>query len=146
MVYDQEHDNRRWAIAWHEAAHAIAALEVGLPVDWVDIDGGYAEGIGFTAAVHIPDEMIDRERDAKAIAVAMACPSFTTDRPDAELDRYARLEAVAAYEMAGAFGIDSREVMEEAEWIAEWKREEIYSFALLLVQEGRIEIGVPVNR
>jgi hypothetical protein len=103
---------KRQHIAQHEAAHAIVAMKLGLPVSWVDIDPGYAEGINFMAAVQIPDEEIDRERDALAICAAMAAPShIQTHRiVAADLWRYAQIEADLAYEIAGRAGIEFREV------------------------------------
>jgi hypothetical protein len=135
---------RRWCIAYHEACHVIAAQELGLPVAWVDIESGYAEGINFTAAVCIPDEVIDLERDARAIAIAMACPSFLTSR-HREIDRHAKLEAEAAYEMAESFGIPKGDIWDQAGWIAEWREDEIQEFASRLDHEGRIEFDAPAS-
>jgi hypothetical protein len=103
---------KRQHIAQHEAAHAVVAMHMGLPVSWVSIDYGYDEGIQFMAAVKIPDEEIDRERDKLAICVAMAAPShIQTHRIVArDLWDYAQLEANLAYEIAGRGGIEFREV------------------------------------
>jgi hypothetical protein len=134
-------DDRRWAIAWHESAHTIAALEQGLQVEWVNIEGGYDEGINFQAAVKINDKLIVPERDAKAIAISMACPSFSPvgfGTPDPQLDFYAQQEAVAAYEMAGSYGYSMQEIVEEAEWIADWRVEEIHAFTIRLHEEGLV--------
>jgi len=103
---------KRQHIAQHEAAHAVVAQRMGLPVSWVSIEYGYDEGIQFMAAVKIPDEEIDRERDKLAICVAMAAPSHIhTQRIVArDLWDYAQLEANLAYEIAGRAGIEFREV------------------------------------
>jgi hypothetical protein len=103
---------KRQHIAQHEAAHAVVAQRMGLPVSWVSIEWGYEEGIHFAAAVKIPDEEIDMERDKLAICVAMAAPSHIhTHREVAnDLWTYSQLEADLAYEIAGRAGIEFAEV------------------------------------
>lgn len=125
------------AIALHEASHAVVAMAMGLPVEWVSIQAGHDEGIFFTAAVKIPDEKIDRERDRFAICVAMAAPSFfPTD--DEEIDRYAKLEASLAYTLAGKNGIAPAEVFGEAERWMLFREHEVLELAERLTEEGKV--------
>ena len=129
--------NPRWAIALHEASHAVVAMAVGLPVEWVTIDAGREEGIFFTAAVKIPDEKIDRERDLFEICVAMAAPSFLPTE-DEEIDRYAALEASLAYTVAGRAGIPPADVYAEARRWTIFREHEISELADRLTEEGRV--------
>ena len=131
------HLSRRAALALHEATHATVAMKMGLTVAWVSIDQGYDEGVNFMAAVKIPDESIDMERDREAICVAMAAPSFViTD--DEEMDRYARAEASLAFTVAGQHGIRPHEVYEEAARLAADLYPEIGDLADRLALEGRV--------
>ena len=128
---------RRGAIARHEATHAVVALELGLPVSWVSIDYGVSEGIHFVAAVKIPDEKIDMERDRFAICVAMAAPSFVNTY-DEEVDRYAALEASLAYTVAGKYGIDPGDVYDDAATLTADRQVEIEDLADRLEAEGKV--------
>jgi hypothetical protein len=103
---------KRQHIAQHEAAHAVVAQRMGLPVSWVSIDWGYEEGIHFAAAAQIPDELLDMERDRLAVCVAMAAPSHIQTHREVASDlwEYAQLEANLAYEIAGRAGIEFDEV------------------------------------
>lgn len=127
----------RWPIALHEASHAVVAMAVGLPVSWVSIEHGRDEGIDFTAAVKIPDELIDRERDLFEICVAMAAPSFIETGHE-EIDRYARMEADLAFTVAGKNGIPPAEVYQRAKVLTIEREYEISDLAERLVNEGRI--------
>ena len=135
-------NNHWWPsyIAEHEAMHAVAAMKMGLPVAWVSITPGVAEGIHFAAAVHIPDELIDLERDKLAICVAMSAPSHLTTHRDVAhgLWRYSQIEADMAYEIAGRAGITFDEVFEAAEEIVADNREEWVDLTVRLVDEGKV--------
>lgn len=129
-------------MAEHEATHAIAALKMGLPVSWVDINQGTAEGIDYMAAVQIPDEHIDRDRDLFAICVAMAAPSFLTMHREHEIGRYAQVEAQLAYEMGGRAGITQDAIYDRSEEIVSDEWEAIIDLSERLVGEGRVEFTV----
>jgi hypothetical protein len=128
---------RREAIAVHEATHAVVALKLGLPVEWASIDYGMDEGTHYVAAVKMPDEKLDMERDRFALCVAMASPSFL-DTYDEEVDRYAKLEADLAYTLAGKNGIDPTTVYDEAAWLTGENFPEIYELADRLEAEGKV--------
>jgi hypothetical protein len=128
---------KRQHIAKHEATHAVVALKLGLPVSWASIDYGEDEGIHYVAAVKMPDEEIDMERDRFAICVAMAAPSFL-DTYDEEVDRYAKLEASLAYTIAGKNGIDPGWVYDEAAQLVSDNHVEILDLADRLEAEGRV--------
>jgi hypothetical protein len=132
----------RIRIAEHEATHAIAAMKMGLPVCWVDINQGTAEGIDYMAAVQIPDEHIDRDRDLFAICVAMAAPSFLTMHREHEIGRYAQVEAQLAYEMGGRAGITQDAIWDEASDIVRDEWNEILDLSERLVDEGRVDFAV----
>jgi|KBSMisStandDraft_5_1062788.scaffolds.fasta_scaffold565216_2 hypothetical protein len=141
MTTDPHWHRRR--VAEHEATHAIVALKMGLPVEWVTIEDGYDEGINFVAAVKIPDEKLDMERDRLAICVAMAAPSLLdTHRSDKELFRYAKMEASLAYEIAGRHGITFDEVydlcvnMVDDHWV------EIADLTDRLMAEGTVTLAL----
>lgn len=131
---------KRRHIAEHEACHTVVAMRMGLPVEWVSIEWGFAEGIHFAAAVSIPDDKIDLDRDKLAICVAMAAPMhFTTHRDVAtELWKYAQAEADMAFEIAGRAGHDFDEVYDLSanamgdHWV------EIMELAERLVAEGKV--------
>ena len=127
-------------IAQHEAAHAIVAMKMGLPVSWVSIDYGYEEGIQFQAAVKIPDEEIDRERDKLAICVAMAAPShIQTHRQVAnDLWMYSQAEADLAYEIAGRAGIEMKEVYDLSLNTLDDHWPEVVDLAHRLEDEGKV--------
>ena len=127
-------------IAEHEAAYAIVAQKMGLPVAWVQITPGFEEGIDFMAAVKIPDELIDRERDLLAICVAMSAPSHLPHR-GTEIGRYAEIEAGLAYEVAGRAGIEFDEVFDLAELHVTENRADIVDLALTLIEKGRVEFA-----
>jgi hypothetical protein len=131
-------------IAEHEAMHAVAAQKMGLPVSWVSISPGEAEGIHFAAAVCIPDELIDMERDKLAICVSMSAPShLTSHRVVAPgLWHYAQIEADMAYEIAGRAGITFDEVWEQTAEIVNDSLGEMAVLAQLLVDEGRVEFDL----
>jgi len=131
---------KRQHIAQHEAAHAVVAQRMGLPVSWVSIEWGMDEGIQFAAAVKIPDEEIDMERDKLAICVAMAAPSHIhTHREVAnDLWTYSQMEADLAYEIAGRAGITFDEVYNlSTDMISEhWP--EIVELGHRLEDEGKV--------
>jgi hypothetical protein len=125
------------AIALHEASHAVVAMAAGLPVEWVSIVADRDEGTFFTAAVKIPDELIDRERDLFEICVAMAAPSFL-ETGDEEIDRYAEMEASLAYTMAGKAGIPPADVYAAAKRWVLFREHEIIELAERLTVEGKV--------
>jgi len=129
----------REAVAVHEAHHAVAAMEMGLSVAFVDIEGfffgtkEFVAGVGIRAATDQPEG-----RNVLPMAVAIIAPSLT-ESGDASVDRYASLEREAGLILAGRHGIDSQEVIESAEYIV-WKEwDEIRMLANRLVAEGRVE-------
>lgn len=130
----------RHDIAQHEAAHAVVAMHMGLPVDWVSIEWGFAEGIHFAAAVSIPDEQIDMERDKLAICTAMAAPSHIQTHRDTSLDLwgYAQDEADLAYEIAGRAGIEFREVYDLSVNMLDEHWPEVIDLAHRLEAEGKV--------
>jgi len=130
-------EKRTYAIAQHEATHAITAMHLGVPVAWVSIEDGLEEDIHFTAAVRIPDDMLDPERDRFAVLVSMAAPSFLKTY-DKEIDRYAQTEAVAAYRLADKYDLDSDHVYDEAATITGDHFAEVYDLAERLVAEGKV--------
>jgi hypothetical protein len=130
--------SQRRRIAQHEAAHAVAAMAMGLPVAWVDANPGHAEGIDYMAAVHIPDEAIDRERDLLAICVAMACPSHLPTEPDTLIHRYAQVEASLAYEMGGRAGITFDAIYDHCTQIMDERWGEIVDLTDRLLDEGKV--------
>lgn len=127
-------------IAEHEAMHAVAAMRMGLPVAYVTVEPGFEEGVHFPAAVHIPEELIDRERDCLAICVSMSAPShLDTHRVMAPgLWRYAQLEADSAYEIAGRYGHTFGEVYDHAAIIVSDHLDEMAELAERLVAEGKV--------
>ena len=125
-------------IAEHEAAHEIAAREMGLPVAWVTVHPGCDEGISFTAAVKIPDELIDRERDLFAICVATAAPYHLLTHRTSDIGKAARLEYMLATEMAGRAGITAEEVYDRSAEIVDECWPEIVALALRLQDEGTV--------
>jgi exoribonuclease II len=128
---------RREAIAQHEATHAVVALKLGLPVEWVSIDHGLDEGIHYVAAVKLPDEKLDMERDRFALCVAMAAPSFFLTS-DEEVDHYAELEASLSYTLAGKNGIPPADVYDDAATLVSDNHVEILDLAERLETEGRV--------
>jgi len=132
---------RRRAIAQHEATHTLVAQAKGLPVEWTSIDRGEDEGVLFVAAVKIPDEKLDMERDRFAICVAMAAPSFFTTE-DEEIDRYSAIEASLAYTIAGKHGIPPADVYDEAATLVSDLQVEIVDLAERLEEEGKVTFAV----
>jgi len=130
----------RHDIAQHEAAHAVVAMKLGLPVEWVSIEWGYDEGIHFAAAVKIPDEQIDMERDKLAVCVAMAAPSHIQTHRDTSPDlyEYAHDEANLAYEIAGRAGIEFREVYDLSVNTLDDHWPEVIDLAHRLEAEGKV--------
>jgi hypothetical protein len=128
---------RRLAIAMHEATHAVIAQKMGLLVAWVSIENGHDEGIDFTAAVKLIDEKLDMERDRHAVLVAMAAPSFFNTY-DADVDRYATLEAKLAYTIAGKHRIDPGDVYDAAATLVPDHAAEIMDLAERLKEKGRV--------
>jgi hypothetical protein len=128
---------RRECIAVHEATHAVVALKLGLPVSWVSIEHGYEEGITYSAAVKMPDDQIDMERDRFAICVAMAAPSFLNTY-DEGVDDYARREASLAYWIAAKHAIDPEHVYDDAASLVSDHHVEIYDLADRLEEEGKV--------
>ena len=137
---------KRNHIAQHEACHAVVAMKMGLPVEWVSIEWGFAEGIHFAAAVSIPDELIDVERDKLAICVAMAAPShIQTQRVVArDLWEYAQAEADLAYEIAGRAGIEFGEVHDLSQNMVDEHWPEIIDLAHRLEDEGKVMFDLAV--
>jgi hypothetical protein len=128
---------RREAIAQHEATHAVVAMKLGLPVEWVSIEHGLEEGIRFQAAVKLTDEELDLERDRRDILVAMAAPSFL-DTYDRDVDAYAELEARLAYQLAARNGIDPTDIYDDAATLVSDHFPEVYDLADRLAAEGRV--------
>ena len=146
-------EHNRLRIAEHEAAHAVAAMEMGLRVAWVSIEQVASEGDIFMAATGIEidgdesDEMklaINAsipERDLLGVCVSMAMASYVAPA-GTWIDRYSRIERRQAITMAKRGGIDADEVMHRCEVIKDEKWEEIISLSRRLVDEGRVEFGV----
>jgi hypothetical protein len=130
--------NHRLQVAQHEACHAIAAQQMGLPVAWVTIDPGCDEGVNFMAAVKVPEELIDRERDCFAICVAMAAPAHMISHHDFVVGRYARMEAEIAYEIGGRQMIPHDEIYERCSEIVDEHYVEILGLAERLLEEGTV--------
>jgi hypothetical protein len=129
----------RQKVAEHEAAHAVAAIKMGLTVAWVDINPGFEEGIDFAAAVKIPDETLDFERDVEGICVALAAPSFLVSHENVpELWRYAQLEADLAYELGGRNGIPADEIHDTTATLVADELAEILDLAARIEKEGRV--------
>jgi hypothetical protein len=133
-------------IAQHEAAHAVVAQKMGLPVEWVSIEWGKVGDIHFAAAVSIPDDQIDKERDKLAICVAMAAPSHIHTHRDVspELWRYSQMEADLAYEIAGRAGIEFREVYDLSVDMLDVNWPEIIDLAHRLEAEGKVMFDLAV--
>jgi len=130
---------RRRRMAEHEACHAIVAQRMGLPVAWASIEFGLDEGIQYHAAVKLPDELIDQERDRFAICVATCAPSFLiSHQSDEDLWRYATMEADLAYTIAGKHGIDPDDVYDKAADLVDEHHVEIMELAERLDAEGRV--------
>jgi len=131
-------------IAEHEACHAVVAMKMGLPVEWVTVEAGFDEGIHFPAAVKIPDDKIDRERDLLAICVATAAPShiITHIHVAPSLYHYAHLEAQGAYKMAEAAGIEFDEVYDLSVNAVDEHWVEIIELAERLEAEGKVVFDV----
>lgn len=128
-------------IALHESCHAVAAMEMGLPVSWVDINNPLIGEQAFVAAVFIP-KRAEFPEDAEAVAVSLAAPSRWPTGND-ELDYYAGLELTCALELAGANGIDSLVILDKVAWIIDHLEEDIYELRNRLVQEGgRVEFAL----
>ncbi len=130
-------------VAEHEAAHAVVAKAMGLPVTWVTIDPGCDEGINFTAAVKIPDEGIDYERDVFAISVAMAAPHHL--HHSGLLGKYAALEYRLATEVAGRWGYPLEDVFDTSERMLLEHEDEHAELARRLNDEGTVSFdALPV--
>ena len=114
----------RELIALHESCHAVAAMEVGLPVSWVDINTPRVDDWTFVAAVFIP-KRIEFPEDAEAVAVSLAAPSRWPSGDD-ELDYYANLELMAALEIAGGTGFAPLSILDQLSWTSDSKQEDIY--------------------
>jgi len=128
----------RLRIAEHESCHAIAAQEMGLPVSWVTIERGTDEGVIYMAAVKIPDELIDAERDCFAICVAMSAPVHLTTHLAHEVGRYARAEALLAYELGGRNGHRQADIWDRASDIVDERHGDIVALAYRLLEEGTV--------
>jgi hypothetical protein len=137
--------DRRYAVATHEATHAVIAMKLGLPVEWVSIEHGLEEGIRFQAAVKLPDEKLEMERDRHALLVAMVAPSFLLTYDD-DVDAYARLEAFLAYEIARRHGIEPENVYDDAATVVTDEQISIYDLADRLEAEGRVVLEVACVR
>lgn len=147
-------DWNRLRIAEHEAAHAVAALAMGLRVAWVSIEAVESESDIFMAATGIDlggddDEMklaadveITDERDLLGVCVSMAMPSFIA-MPDGHwLVRYSQMEALDAFAMGERAGIAEDEIAHRCEAIWDEKWGEIAALAQRLMAEGRVEFAV----
>jgi len=129
----------RLKVAEHEAAHAVVAQKMGLTVEWVDINPGFEEGIDFAAAVKIPSETLDYERDALAVAVAIAAPSFIASHETAPtLWHYAQIEADLAYQLGGRYGVEWEEIHDTAGTLLGDCWPEVVDLAYRLMEEGRV--------
>lgn len=133
----------RLSIAEHEATHAVIARKLGLTVLWVSIDPGHDEGIDFGAAVKIPDETVDMNdpEDVRRVCVAMAAPSFMPNG-NAEIARYAAIEADCAFQLAGWSGIEFDQIYDQAEALVWESHTEINDLAYRLVDEGTVRFDV----
>jgi hypothetical protein len=129
----------RELIALHEACHAVAAMEMGLPVQWVSIDAPSLGSICFVAAVYIP-KRVEFPEDAEATAVALAAPS-AWPTGDKALDHYARLELDTALILAGSYGIDRVSIIDQSDHIIARLADDILELRNRLVKEGRIEFA-----
>jgi hypothetical protein len=127
----------RQGIALHEATHAVVGRALGLPVKWVSIDPGYdeEEGLEYGAAVKVTDEA---RQNQQHVLMATVAPSFI-EGPDAEINRYAKLEAHYALERAGYLGYDPTRIKWRARGYAWTRRDEIEQLAKRLLDEGRVE-------
>lgn len=129
----------------HEAAHAVVAQRMGLPVAWVTINPGCDEGINFDAAVKIPDELIDRDRDLFAICVSMAAPYHFVTHLGRPIGSYAKLEYQLATEAGGMAGLTAEAIYDESERLFHEHYDEIIDLAQRLQAEGTVtfeEVGV----
>lgn len=134
----------RLHVAEHEATHAVVARKLGLPVAWVSIVPGHDEGVDFGAAVKIPDDQLDMNDPAclAAVCVAMAAPSFMPNG-NADIARYADIEADAAYQLGGLLGIEFDTIYDQAEELVWESHEEIHDLAYRLMDEGTVRFDAP---
>lgn len=139
------------AVARHEAAHCIAAQEMGLKVAWVSIQNVTAEGEIYKAACGLDMEdgedmnVLAVNADIPAdkllgVCVSMAMPSFTTN-PSEQFYGYSVEEYRQAIGIAERGGISEEEIELRCEVIADERRSEILDLADRLVTEGRIEFS-----
>jgi hypothetical protein len=121
-----------------EAAHAVVAQKMGLPVEWVTVEPGCDEGLNFTAAVKIPDERIDRTSPdtLRRICVAMAAPVHFYTHREQPIGDYAQLEYGLALEVAGRAGIQAGEIYDESAKLFHQHYSEIIDLAQRLNAEG----------
>jgi hypothetical protein len=142
-------------IAEHEAAHAVAALAMGLTVAWVSIDQvtgkddiyGAATGIAIEGddesdmmKLAVDHDIVD-ERTLFNVCVSMAMPAHIA-MPDGHwLVDYSRDEANQAFWKASAKGISSDEIADQCQIIWEERWWEIASLAQRLCEEGRVELA-----
>lgn len=142
---------RQIAIARHEAAHCVAAQEMGLKVAWVSIQDVTAEGEIYKAACGLDMEdgedmnVLAVNADIPAdkllgVCVSMAMPSFLTP-PSDPFYGYSVEEYRQAVGIAEGGGISDEEIDLRCEVIADERRTEIFDLADRLMVEGRIEFA-----
>jgi hypothetical protein len=147
-----EHPKLR--IAEHEAAHAVAAMAMGLRVAWVTIeavesvDDIYMAATGIEIEGHDEDMMkvaadveIENESDLFGVCVSMAMPAHIAIPDGHWLVDYSRSEAMQAFWKASAKGISDQEIADQCEIIWEERWGEIALLAQRLVTEGRVELS-----
>jgi hypothetical protein len=125
-------------ICQHEAAHAVVAQKMGLPVAWVTVEPGCEEGIDYDAAVSVPEKLIDRERDLFAICVSQAAPYHFRTHLERRIGRYAALEYEAATILGGKAGIDAESIYDRSEELFYEHYDEIIELAQRLEKEGTV--------
>jgi hypothetical protein len=130
-------DKDRLRIAEHEAAHAVAALKMGLTVAWVQVTPGFDEGVDFGAAVKVPDETLE-ERDLFAVCVATAAPSHLRSHREHPIGRHARTEASLAYKAAVDAGFQFDDVYDAADIVVNDYLGEIRDLARRLLEDGKV--------
>lgn len=141
-------------IAEHEAAHAVAAMAMGLTVAFVSIDAVsgpddiYAAATGIEIDGHDDDMMkvmadveIADERVLFGACVSMAMPAHIAIPDGHWLVDYSRDEANQAFWKASAKGISDQEIAEQCEIIWEERWWEIAALAQRLCEEGRVELA-----
>jgi hypothetical protein len=111
---------------------------MGLPVAWVTINPGHDEGIDFAAAVKIPDELIDYERDVLALVCSIAAPAQILSHIEHDIGHYAAIEARVAYDIGAKHGIEFDVIYDICAGIVNELWDEISDLANRLAVEGTV--------